>query len=221
VKACAEVDRFDLLPEAFCARPCEEVARDLVGRYLVRDDVVLRIAETEAYCGPDDTAAHTRMGRTTRNAPMWGPPGRAYVYLCYGLHMMLNVVTGAPLGSAVLIRAAEPVAGLDTIRARRGGKDGPVLLTGPGKVGAALALDPSFSHHPLTEPGGLLLTCGEPAEQLLIGPRVGIDYASPADRAAERRFALSGSRWVTVPKTLTGAGYGGAAGGGWRGSTSR
>ncbi|MEZ4240661.1 MAG: DNA-3-methyladenine glycosylase [Myxococcota bacterium] len=190
------------LPASFYARDCVAVAQDLVGRYLVRDEVVLRIAETEAYCGPDDTAAHTRMGRTARNAPMWGPPGRAYVYLCYGLHVMLNVVAGSPLGSAVLIRAAEPVAGLDAIRARRGGKDGPVLLTGPGKVGAALALDVSMSHHPLTEAGGLWIAAGEPPERLRSGPRVGIDYAQAADRAAPWRFALPRSPWVSAPKGL-------------------
>jgi DNA-3-methyladenine glycosylase len=194
--------RYELLPEAFYARECVDVARDLVGRYLLRDDVVLRITETEAYCGPADSAAHTRMGRTARNAPMWGPPGRAYVYLCYGLHMMLNVVAGQPLGSAVLIRSAEPVAGLDTVRARRGGKDGPVLLTGPGKIGAALALDTSFSHHPLTEPGGLALARGQPPARICCGPRVGIDYAAAEDRAAPLRFAVADSRWVTAPKGL-------------------
>lgn len=196
------MDPHALLPEVFYTRDCVAVARDLIGRYLVRDEVIVRITETEAYCGPDDTAAHTRMGKTPRNAPMWGPPGRAYVYLCYGLHMMLNVVVAQPYGSAVLIRAAEPVAGLDTIRARRGGKQGPVLLTGPGKLGAALALDTSFSHHPLTEPGGLMLCAGVPADEVRVGPRVGIDYAAPADRAALRRFALAHSRWVSAPSTL-------------------
>jgi DNA-3-methyladenine glycosylase len=190
------------LVQEFFARDCREVARDLLGCHLVRDDVVLRITEVEAYCGPTDTAAHTRSGRTARNAPMWGPPGRAYVYLCYGLHHMLNIVAGPEgSGSAVLIRACEPVAGEETIRARRG-RSGPSSLSGPGKIGAALALDRTFNHHPLTEPGGLVVTAGTPPDAILVGPRVGIDYAAPADRDALWRYAVAGSRWVTRRKTL-------------------
>lgn len=178
------------------------MARDLLGRHLVRDEVVLRITETEAYLGPQDSAAHTAKGRTPRNAPMWGPAGRAYVYLCYGLHQMLNVVAGQPTGSAVLIRACEPVAGLATVRGRRGGKDGPVLLTGPGKVGAALALDTSWSHHDLTAPGGLEVHEGAPPDAILVGERIGVDYARPEDRAALLRFAAAGTRWVSRPGGL-------------------
>jgi DNA-3-methyladenine glycosylase len=193
-----------LLPVAFFERPVIEVARDLLGRHLVRDEVALRITEVEAYCGPTDSAAHTRSGRTARNAPMWGPLGRAYVYQCYGLHMMLNVVAGEEegAGTAILVRACEIVAGEELVRARRGGKLGPELLTGPGKVAAALALDLSFSHHPLTEPGGLEIRTGTPVDRYLIGPRVGIDYATPADRGAERRFACVDTRWVSARRTL-------------------
>jgi DNA-3-methyladenine glycosylase len=192
-----------LLPPSFYRRDVLTVARDLLGRHLVRGDVTLRITEVEAYAGPTDTASHCRAGRTPRNAPMWGPGGHAYVYLCYGLHRMLNVVTDREgAGSAVLVRACEPVAGLDTIRARRGGKDGPVLLTGPGKVGAALALETSFSGHPLFEPGGLELREGAPGGALLVGPRVGIDYAAPADRDAPWRFALADTRWVSRRRQL-------------------
>ena len=80
------------LPQSFYARSVEEVARDLLGRSVHRAGVVLRITEVEAYGGPEDSASHARFLHTPRNAPMWGPPGRAYVYLCYGLHRMLNVV---------------------------------------------------------------------------------------------------------------------------------
>ena len=186
----------DRLAPDFFERDALLVARDLIGRHLRRDDVVLRITETEAYRGPDDTACHTRSGRTQRNAAMWGPAGRAYVYLCYGLHSMLNVVT-RPEGSAVLIRACEPVTGLETIRSRRGNREGPQLLAGPGRVAAALALDPSWSHHPLCEPGGLEILVGRPAVMLIVGPRVGIDYAAPQHRDAPWRFAEAGSRWVS------------------------
>ena len=192
------------LPRAFFARPALEVARDLLGRHLVHDDVVLRITETEAYTGPDDTACHARAGPTPRNAAMFGPPGHAYVYTCYGLHQLLNLVTDREgHGAAVLVRAAEPVAGLATIRARRGGKEGPTLLTGPGKVGAALALDPSWSHHDLCAPGGLEVHAGAPPDAILAGPRVGIAYADPAHRDAPWRFAVADTPWVSHPKALS------------------
>jgi DNA-3-methyladenine glycosylase len=192
-----------LLPPTFFERDAREVARDLLGTVLRRDEVWLRITEVEAYCWPDDSASHCRFGRTPRNAPMWGPPGHAYVYVCYGLHPMLNVVTNREgEGAAVLVRACEPVRGLETVRARRGGKDGPVLLTGPGKVGVALELDTSFSGHPLFEEGGLELHAGEPVRDVRVGPRVGIDYATPEHRAAPWRFAIGGTRWITKPGTL-------------------
>lgn len=191
----------ELLPPAFSERDAVEVARDLLGAVLVRDEVALRITETEAYVGPHDTACHARSGPTTRNAPLFGPPGHAYVYLCYGLHWMLNVVTGPDgYGAAVLVRAAEPLAGLETVRRRRGDKRGPELLTGPGKVGSALALDGSWSRHPLFEPGGLELRRGAPVAAVLAGPRVGIDYAAPEHRDAPWRFAVADSPWVSRPR---------------------
>lgn len=198
---------FDPLPPAFCERDALSVARDLLGRYLVRDSVVLRITEVEAYRWPDDTASHANRGQTRRNAPMFGPPGHAYVYLCYGLHQMLNVVA-RPEGeaAAVLIRACEPVEGLDVVAARRGGRRGPDALTGPGKVGAALAIDTSWSGHPLWAPGGLVLTHGAPADDALEGPRVGIDYAEPAHRDAPWRLAVADCRWVSHRRSLRGGG---------------
>ncbi len=193
-----------LLPQPFFARDAREVALDLLGRHLKRGRVVLRITETEAYVWPDDTASHCRFGRTPRNEPMWGPPGHAYVYLCYGLHQMLNIVTNAEgEGAAVLVRACEPVAGVSTVRARRGGKEGPELLTGPGKIGAALDLDTSWSGHPLYRRGGLELHEGEPPAAILVGPRVGVDYARPEHREAPWRYAVAGSRWVTERRALS------------------
>ena len=100
-----------LLPQDWYFRDVVEVARDLIGRHVRRGRVTLRITEVEAYRGPTDSAAHTSMGRTPRNEPMWGDGGHSYVYLCYGLHNMLNIVTGRGEGAAVLIRSAEPVVG--------------------------------------------------------------------------------------------------------------
>ena len=191
-----------LLPHGFYDRDALDVAHDLIGRWLRLGDVTLRVTETEAY-RVGDSACHGDRGQTPRTAAMFGPPGHVYVYVCYGIHQMLNIATGpAGTAQAVLIRACEPVAGLEVIAARRGGKRGPVALTGPGKIGAALALDLSWNHHPLFEPGGLVLLHGEPASERLVGPRVGIDYADPADVAAPWRIAAAGSKWVSVRKTL-------------------
>jgi len=193
-----------LLPQSFYAREALAVARDLLGKEIRREGVVLRITEVEAYRFPDDTANHCRVGRTERNAAMWGPPGHAYVYRCYGLHSLLNLVTNREgEGAAVLIRACEPVAGLPEIQRRRGmSGERPVLLTGPGKIGQALGLDPGWCHHPLYVAGGLSVHDAPPVTAVLAGPRVGIDYAAPADRAAPYRLAVAGSRWVCVPGTL-------------------
>lgn len=197
-----------LLPETFYQRDALAVARDLLGKHLVRDDVALRVTEVEAYRHlppPGDTANHGRSGRTARNAPMWGPAGRAYVYIIYGMHPMLNLVTG-PEGQAeaVLVRAAEPVGGLATILARRRWTrpPGPELLTGPGKVARALDLDLGFNDHPLFLPGGLEVHDAEPVSDALAGPRIGIDYALPEHVAAPWRLAVAGSRWVMKPKLL-------------------
>lgn len=196
-----------LVKQSFYARDALEVARDLLGKLLCHGEVRLRISEVEAYRWPHDTANHCRAGRTARNAPMWGPAGRAYVYLCYGMHQMLNLVTGQEgEGAAVLIRSCEPVEGLELVRARRGQKQGPVLLTGPGKVGAALALDGSFNHHALYRRGGLELHEGPAPAAMLAGPRVGIDYAAPRDKAAPWRLAIAGSRWVSMRRGLSAVG---------------
>lgn len=202
----AAIWRPKMLPPSFYNRDALDVAVDLIGAEIACHGVRVRITEVEAYRFPDDTANHARFGRTARNAPMWGPPGHAYVYLCYGIHPMLNLVTG-PEGhaAAVLIRGAEPVQGLETIRARRGGRDGPALLDGPGKVGAALALSVSLS-------GGIL---GDPIEvhaqavpvDLLAGPRIGIGYASPADQSAPWRIAMADSPWVGHRKGLGARGH--------------
>ncbi|NVB39981.1 DNA-3-methyladenine glycosylase [Pseudenhygromyxa sp. WMMC2535] len=197
---------LDPLPQSFCAREVEALARTLLGCRLQRGEVVLRITEVEAYAGPEDTASHARAGETPRTAVMWGPAGRVYVYLCYGIHNMLNISAGeAGRASAVLIRACEPLAGLEQVRARRGGKTGPTLLDGPGKVGAALELDTSWSGHPLYEPGELVLAGPEPDWQnpgLLVGARVGIDFAAPEDRDRPWRFALADNPWVGHRKLL-------------------
>ncbi len=192
-----------LLPESFFARECLAVAHGLLGKLVRHGPVTLRITELEAYRYPYDSASHCHRGRTPRNMPMWGPPGRAYVYLCYGMHQMFNVVADVEgRGSAVLIRACEPVSGLDHIAQRRGGKRGPVSLTGPGKVASALSLDTSHCHHPLFEPGGVEILDAPAVDSFLIGPRVGIDYAAPVHRDALWRLAIPDSPWVSERREL-------------------
>ncbi|MGB8331044.1 MAG: DNA-3-methyladenine glycosylase [Polyangiales bacterium] len=195
-----------LLPRQFYARDALEVARDLLGREIWHGEVGLRITEVEAYRYPDDSANHCRAGLTARNAPMWGPPGHAYVYLCYGIHQMLNLVTNQDgEGAAVLIRSCEPIAGHRTIARRRGGKEGPVLLTGPGKVAQALGLDTRFSGQPLYQRGGLEVREGARATEVAVGSRIGIGYAESEHQHAPWRLAIAGSPWVSHPRELRSA----------------
>jgi DNA-3-methyladenine glycosylase len=135
---------------------------------------------------------------------MWGPPGRAYLYFCYGMHWMLNVVTG-PEGdaSAVLIRGAEVLTGLDTVLKRRGAVKGtPLLCAGPGKVAQALGLDKTFAGHDLLATGGLELRTATPPDRILAGPRLGIGFATPEDQVRPWRFADGDSLAVLQRKAL-------------------
>ena len=191
------------LPEAFYDRDTLTVARELVGKKLVRDvgntGVSGMIVETEAYVGAQDTASHATKGRTPRNEVMFGPPGRAYVYFVYGMHYMLNVVTeNAGHPRAVLIRAVEPLAGVAVMRARRK-VVGPNLTNGPAKLCQAFDIDKQWN--------GLDLTSGETMwleehrkfcqDRIQRGPRIGIQYADPKDREAPWRFWLGGNPHVS------------------------
>lgn len=154
-----------------------EVAPALLGSYLLRELdgewLVGRIVETEAYL-PNDPACHAFKGQTARNRPMFGPPGRAYVYRIYGLHFCFNVVTEPEgVGAAVLVRAVEPLAGLSVMAARRGRKD---LTNGPGKLCQAMGIDLALNCHDLTRPGPLMLLKPEspPDAPIATSPRIGI-----------------------------------------------
>jgi DNA-3-methyladenine glycosylase len=177
------------LPRTFYDRETETVARDLLGMHLAhRVDGVLRvgrIVETEAYLGTHDLAAHSSRGRTPRTEVMFGPPGHAYVYLIYGMHHCLNVVTEAEgYPAAVLIRALEPCEGIDA------------PTSGPGRLCCALGVDRRHDRADLTAPP-LYLAAGErPAGRAVAGPRVGVPYAG--DWALKPwRFYLRDSPWVS------------------------
>lgn len=185
-----------VLDRKFYNRPTVDVARDLLGKRLVRrlDNAELSgiIIETEAYCGADDSACHAHRGRTIRNAVMFGKPGHAYVYFTYGMHYLLNVVTeGENKPCAVLIRAILPLTGLDQMRARRRRQDRD-LANGPAKLCQALSIDKSFYGWDLTKRKQLWVEPYRDAspDDVIATPRIGIDYAAGKDRKALRRFLL-------------------------------
>jgi DNA-3-methyladenine glycosylase len=177
----------------WCARSSLEVARDLVGCELLVDGVGGRIVECEAY-RRDDPASHAFPGPTTRNAVMFGPAGRAYVYLSYGLHWMLNIVCGVHegAGEAVLIRALEPTAGLEHMRERRGRDALIELCRGPGRLGQALAVGPGLNGEPIGG-GRIELTPATPPGPVVQTPRIGISRAQDLPW----RFLLEGSPYVS------------------------
>ena len=129
------------LPEEWFARSALDVAPDLIGKVFVVGPCAGRIVEVEAYT-QDDPASHSFRGRTKRNAVMFGPAGRLYVYFTYGMHHCLNIVTGDDgIGEAVLIRAVTPVEGIETMRTRRPGRPDRQLVDGPGKLAQAFDVD--------------------------------------------------------------------------------
>lgn len=162
------------LDESFYRQSAEELARALLGKILVRKVGRIvrraRLIETEAYVGTHDLASHASKGKTRRNAVMFGPPGRAYVYFIYGMHQMLNIVSLPPKpddAGAVLLRAAEPL------------DDWKIDLTGPGRLARAFNVTAADNGQPVT--GDDLHLIDDPAYQPRIrrSKRVGIDYAGP------------------------------------------
>ena len=169
----------------FLRRPSVEVAPALLGHVLVRADPAggelrARIVETEAY-EEDDPASHSFRGPRPRTAVMFGPPGFLYVYLSYGMHWCMNVVTDrAGRGSAVLLRAAEPLDGLDAMHARRpGARNDRQLLAGPARWTQAFAIDRSHDGTDLVGGDEVWLERGKPIDQTRIGvsPRIGLSVA--------------------------------------------
>ena len=193
------------LGRAFYQRPPRAVARDLLGRLLVRDTaegrVAGRIVEVEAYEGATDPASHAYRGETRRNRVMFGPGGHAYVYFTYGMHYCMNVVTGPPgRAQAVLVRALEPVEGVTIMRRRRGVESTERLARGPGCVARALGLTRADDGLDLTR--GPLWILDAPAKRegrrILRTPRIGIRHA------AERpwRYVLAGHPCASGPRRL-------------------
>jgi len=184
-----------ILPRSFYERGAEPVAKDLIGRILCVDGpsgvVRARIVETEAYVGIQDLACHASKGRTARNDVMFGPPGYVYVYLVYGMHHMLNLVT-APEGEpeAVLIRALEPLV-----------PEPGIPLRGPGVLCRSLGITRTENGSDLCGTGRIRVENGTPVppEDIVATPRIGVDYAGEW-KDAPLRFCLRGNRHVSGRK---------------------
>jgi DNA-3-methyladenine glycosylase len=182
-----------ILPRAFYTRPTVEVARDLLGKILVHGPTAGMIVETEAYPGGDDFASHSSRGITPRTRLLFGPPGHAYVYFIYGMYQCFNLVC-EPDGTAggVLVRAIEPLAGIDIMRSRRpAARKIEDLASGPGKLTLALAIT---AHHNGADVTRGSLVVREPIEkrhfEIQTTPRIGISQCVDAPL----RFLVAGNR---------------------------
>ncbi len=191
------------LPRSFYDRPTLTVARDLLGAVLCRRVQGLtlraRIVETEAYVGEGDLACHARAGRTKRTDPLYGPPGMAYVYLTYGMHHLLNAVTepeGKP--AAVLIRAAEPLEGIEWMERARGVRHAHLLGSGPGKLAQAFGLDLDWNRSDLCGKD-LWIEAGPRIADRAVStsPRIGCQNCPEPWASIPWRFYVADSRHVT------------------------
>jgi DNA-3-methyladenine glycosylase len=193
------MSKFNRLGRDFYARSTLDVARELLGKRLVRIDGGRRIAgiilETEAYIGEADQGCHARAGRTPRTQVMYGPPGHSYVYFTYGMHWMLNFVTeqeGFP--AAVLIRAIHPTEGLDLIAVRRDGRPPHQWTDGPAKLCQALGIDGAIHGCDLcAQTAVLYVEEGDPIPEhgVTTGPRVGLNNVPKPWKSIPWRFLVS------------------------------
>lgn len=181
----------------FLTLPVDEVAKQLLGCMLVREidkrKLELRIVEVEAY-DQNDEASHAYGGKSKRNATMFGEAGHLYVYFVYGMHYCCNIVTGKPgIGSGVLIRAAEPISGVETMKQRRGNRD-ENLTNGPAKLCQALGIDLALNGHDLRLPPLKLFTGRlRPDEKFASSSRIGITKAK--DR--QRRYYIEDNNFLS------------------------
>lgn len=189
------------LPRAFYEQNTLDVARQLLGKYLVRwhpdGTTVGRIVETEAYVGPEDKACHASRGRTLRTEIMFGHAGHAYVYMIYGFHYMLNIVTeAADFPAAVLIRAVEPLNGVRLMQSRRGTEKLRSLASGPGKLCQAFAIDRALNGNDVCGKVLYLEDRGDTIPKVVTTPRIGVDYAGKW-KHKPWRFLIRGNEFVS------------------------
>jgi DNA-3-methyladenine glycosylase len=191
------------LPRSFYQHTTTKVAKHLLGKLLVRqhsDGVAIgRIVETEAYIGPRDLACHAAKGRTRRTEVMFGPAGHAYVYFIYGFYNMLNLVTEkVDYPAAVLIRAIEPIDGIELMKSRRRSDSLRDLASGPGKLCQAFAIDRSLNGADLCGDTIYVLDNSEPLPNFSARPRIGVDYAGRW-KDKPYRFLIRGNKFVSKP----------------------
>jgi DNA-3-methyladenine glycosylase len=188
------------LDREFFRHPTVEVAKKIIGHRLVHIDSRSRrlsgiIVETEAYVGTQDLACHARSGKTKRNATMWGQPGHAYVYLTYGIHWMLNLVTereGFP--AAILLRGMWPIEGIPLMIERRAGRQFHELVDGPAKICQALSIDGSWDGHDLCAPNSkLFIEFDQTIQSISVtrSPRVGLNTVPEPWRSMPWRFFIN------------------------------
>lgn len=188
------------LPREFFGGPTREVARRLLGKFLLSSSpegvAGGRIVETEAYLSEDDPGCHAARGKTARNAPMFEQPGTIYVYRIYGMHVCLNLVT-RPVGTpeAVLIRALEPLAGLELMRRRRGRPDVGALCSGPAKLCQALGVGLEHNRSEITAGGLRVLDIGDQPSGIVTTTRVGLGQGCGEELPL--RFYLAGNAYIS------------------------
>lgn len=194
------IERAALLPVDFFCRPAEIVASELLGAVVVSTEGATptagAIVETEAYLGYDDPASHGyRHRRSMRNAALFGPPGSWYVYLSYGIHWCANLVCQAEgEASAVLLRALEPLEGLDAMRVRRGGVPDRALCSGPGRLCHALGITRGLDGSAMASSAVRIFgDSAYPAVSIAAGPRIGISKAGDWPL----RFMVRESPWLS------------------------
>jgi DNA-3-methyladenine glycosylase len=191
--------RAATLPVSFFERSAEVVARELLGTTVISTvdgrRTAGRIVEAEAYLGHVDPASHGyRHRRHARNESLYAPPGTWYVYLSYGMHWCANLVCGAPgHGSAVLLRALEPVQGLAAMRERRGVQADRQLCSGPGKLCQALGITRDQDGLPMRRSGARVVVSAGERPAVVVTPRIGITKAANWPL----RFVIDGSPWVS------------------------
>jgi DNA-3-methyladenine glycosylase len=190
------------LARAFFARYTPEVARELLGCIIVRRTKRVtfraRIVEVEAYRGPDDPASHAFRGVTKRTAIMFGEPGHAYLFFVYGNHFCLNATTeGEGVAGAVLIRAAEPLQGIEWMKKNRGVEELTNLMSGPGKLTKAMGIDGSLNGEDLVRSNKLYFLEGATSPRIGVSTRIGLS----AGRETEWRFYEEGSPFVSAART--------------------
>ena len=186
----------------FLRQDVTQVAKDLLGMYLVSaTDGLLtagRIVETEAYCGRGDKACHANGKRTPRTEVMYQNGGLAYIYLCYGIHHLVNVVTNVEgQADAVLIRALEPVEGIETMRERRLFTKAK-LASGPGTLAQAMGIKTNLSGTDLLGDILWIAKSNEKSVEILTGTRIGVEYAEE-DAFRPWRFIIKGNKFVSKP----------------------